>query len=169
MVDVTSDGSSSSALALAVAARCTGGRLVCVCRDIEALKQTKSQIEEFELGDVVSFRVGVDACEAVKQYKNIDFAVVDHRIKDCDELLFAMDMDPNWSVVVVSNLCSGRGRVVGAASSVHARKCRGGGIESATLPVGGGMEVTRIGKSISSRSRVSKRSTSKRTFLICEE
>ena len=163
MVDVPSDGSPPSTLALATAARCTSGRLICVCRDSEALSQTKSQIQELELGDVVSFRVGADVCEVVKQYKNIDFTVVDHRIKDCDELLFAMDMNPKGSVVVLSNLFSGRRRV--GASYVHARKCRGG-IESAILPVGDGMQVTKIGKNSGSCTRGKQEINTQEDFLL---
>lgn len=105
MLDIASDGLSPSTLALAIAARHTGGRLVCVCRDRdqESLKQTQSQIQNFNLGDVVHFVVG-DPCEVIKQYRNIDFAVVDHRIRDCEELLLEIDMNPNGSVVVLSNL-----------------------------------------------------------------
>lgn len=164
MLDITSDVSSPSTLALAIAAQHTGGRLICVCRDDhqqQPPKQTQSQIQDFDLSDSVHFVVG-DPREVVKQYKNIDFAVVDHRIRDCEELLLEMDMNPNGSVVVLSNLFRCRGR---PARASYVRRRSGGNIESAVLPIGHGMVVTRIGKVC--RRGSSKRS--KRTFLVYEE
>ncbi|ONK73151.1 uncharacterized protein A4U43_C04F27800 [Asparagus officinalis] len=170
MIDVTSDGVSPSTLALAIAARHTNGRLICVCPDRPSLAQAKSQLQGFGLQDAVDFQIG-DPCCVIKQYKNVDFAAVDHRIDNCDEVLFSLDMNPDGSIVVLSNLFRGGSssskRRVGAPNYVHMKKgsYRGRGIESAVLPVGGGMEVNRFGRAC----RSSRQKRSKRTFLVYEE
>ncbi|ONK73153.1 uncharacterized protein A4U43_C04F27820 [Asparagus officinalis] len=89
MVDITSHGVSPSALALAIAARHTNGRLICV--------------QGSGLQDAVDIQIG-DPCDVIKQYKNVDIAAVDHRIENCDEVLFSLDMNPDGSIVVLSNL-----------------------------------------------------------------
>lgn len=160
MVEITLDGFSSSTLALAIAARYTGGRLICMCHDQKSVVQTRSRIEDFNLFEVVHFEVG-DPREVIKKYKNIDFAVVDHRIDSCREVLLGVDMNPNGSVLVLSNLFheSCRGRASYADAKNNGRR-----FESVILPIGIGMEVTKIGNCIRSRSRKSKR-----TFVVHEE
>ncbi|KAL5995484.1 hypothetical protein ACLOJK_025546 [Asimina triloba] len=141
MVEIPSKGISPLTIALAVAAKYTGGRLICILHKQEALGETRPQsaIHDHEIEDVIEFVVG-DPCEVMKQYKKMDFVMVDGRVEDCLKLLRSIDLNPCGSVVVVSNLFHTKTR------PSYAQVVRGrAGIESVTLPVGEGMEVTKVG------------------------
>jgi len=166
MVDIASGGLSASTLALAVAAtHVGGGRLVCVRHEREAIEEIKAQVEALDLERVTELRVG-DPFEVMKQYKNIDFAVVDHRIRECLELLFAMEMNPSGSVVVVSNLFHGRRSV--RSCTAFGQMMRSAGNKSAVLPIGDGMEITRFTGNVNGGRRGVRKSC-KRTFMVYDE
>ncbi|KAG1328213.1 hypothetical protein COCNU_01G021470 [Cocos nucifera] len=163
-VDVESGGFSPCTLALAAAARHTGGCLVCVRHEQEEVDDSRSQIERFDLGDAVEFELGKPS-EVISQFKNIDFGLIDHMVEDCMEIFLAMDMNLGGSVVVVSNLFHGRRRV-GAS---YGQLVRGReGTKSVLLPIGEGMEVTRIRKDGMEKDWQACRKP-KRTFLVYEQ
>ncbi|KAJ0960719.1 hypothetical protein J5N97_001415 [Dioscorea zingiberensis] len=113
MVDISSVGISPLTLALAVAAKQTGGLLLCIRSHLQTLQETKTHLENFHLCDVVELKLG-NPSEVVKQYENIDFAVVDSRVVEgCSvSLFFALDasMNPDGSsVVVVNNIVGSHG------------------------------------------------------------
>ncbi|XP_042440142.1 uncharacterized protein LOC122025402 [Zingiber officinale] len=144
MVDVEDGGMSPSLLALAAAARQTGGRVVCVRREREAGERLGRQVERLGLADVVEWRVEGRPRESVEQIGGVDFAVVDGGMgeEDCEEAVAALDVGPRGAVVVVSNLFGG-GKS-GAAPEGGRRRVQRRGRSSVVLPFGGGMEVIRI-------------------------
>ncbi|KAJ6805657.1 uncharacterized protein M6B38_180235 [Iris pallida] len=173
LVDVAPAGVSSSTLALAIAARQTGGRLVCVrCGgegDEEGLEEARDAVDRFGLGDVVEFRAGADPCELIEALRDVDFAVVDQRVEGCAELFLRMDMNPGGSVVLVSNLFRGGRKRRASYAQTALLSGKGRDVESAVLPIGNGIEVTRIGKCRRRRSPERVVSSRKRTFVVHEE
>ncbi|XP_074588784.1 uncharacterized protein LOC141844683 [Curcuma longa] len=141
MVDVEPGLMSPSVIALAAAARQTGGRVVCVRREKEAGELLRRQAEGLGLADVVECRVAGRPGEAVERLRGVDFAVVDRGMgeEDCEEAVAAVDAGPRGAVVVVSNLFDG-GRSQQAAPAGGRTRGR----SSVVLPFGGGMEVIRI-------------------------
>lgn len=145
IADIGSGGASAITLGLAVAAQQTGGRLVCLRSDEETLESAKKQIENFGLAGATEFAVG-HPCDAVGRLRNVDFAVIDPNVlEECmEEVFLGIDMNPRGSIVVVSNVFQSRrlgGRVCSYARAVRER----GGVESVVvLPIGDGLEVTRI-------------------------
>lgn len=167
LLDIASGGMSAPTLALAIAARHAGGRLVCIRREREALEEIKEQLEALDLGDVCELKCG-EPRDVVEQYENVDFAVVDHRMRECMEVLFAMNINPKGSVVVVSNLFHGS-RVIGSTAFGQMMRGKGSGNKTEVLPIGDGMEITRIMANNSWRRRRSVRKSCKRTFMVYEE
>ena len=109
MVKITSEQEfSPSALALAIDVTYTRGHLICMCGDQTAAMQMTFQLEGFGLGDVVDFIIG-ELFEATKEFKDGDFAVVDTRIDDYEQVMFDMDMNPNGSMIVLINLFHQKG------------------------------------------------------------
>ncbi|CAL9108070.1 unnamed protein product [Musa textilis] len=141
MLDIESGGMSPSILALAAAARQTGGRLVCVRHEQAHIEALRRQIESLDLADVVECKRG-EPLESIRQLESVDFAVVDHRLEHCRELVSAIDVNPRGSVVVVSNLFQGRRAAASYGQLVKERAVA----KSVVLPFGEGMEVTRIGR-----------------------
>ncbi|RWW83309.1 hypothetical protein BHE74_00008191 [Ensete ventricosum] len=141
MVDIESGGMSPSILALAAAARQTGGRLVCLRHEQAHLEALRRQIESLNLEDVVECKRG-EPLESIRQLESVDFAVVDHRLEFCRELVSAIDVNPRGSVVVVSNLFHGRRATASYGQLVKERAVA----KSVVLPFGEGMEVTRVGR-----------------------
>ncbi|KAM0946454.1 putative S-adenosyl-L-methionine-dependent methyltransferase [Dioscorea sansibarensis] len=159
MADISSVPISPSTLALAVAAKQTGGLLLCIRPSPQTLQQTKTHLQNLHLFDVVDLKLG-NPCEVLKQYHNIDFVVINndhHHHQGCalSLLLLGLElsMNPNGpSVVVVMN---NGGKRSSSSSSLSSSSCghevvrglRGRGIhvESMTLPIGDhGMEVIKI-------------------------
>ncbi|KAJ0959784.1 hypothetical protein J5N97_000532 [Dioscorea zingiberensis] len=174
MVDISSVGISPLTLALAVAAKQTGGLLLCIRSHLQTLQETKTHLENFHLCDVVELKLG-NPSEVVKQYENIDFAVVDSRVVEgCSvSLFFALDasMNPDGSsVVVVNNIVGshgGRGHH-GRSYAQVVRGLRRRGVESVILPIGDGMEVIRTGKQLGDEHQVIRRRP-KRVFRVFED
>ncbi|XP_006852655.2 uncharacterized protein LOC18442374 [Amborella trichopoda] len=137
-----SNGVSPSTIALAAAARQTGGRLVCILPEPNTLDESKKAIKESGLKDMVEFKVG-DPFELVPRYENIDFSLVDCKSDDNVGLFKLLDVNPRRSVVVASNLSGSRKGVGGSVSSMKGKE----GVRTVTNPIGKGMEVTKIGKS----------------------
>lgn len=140
MVEVTS-GVSPSTIALAAAARHTGGKLVCIVPE-PMLAESKRVIKDTGLKDMVKFETG-NPFELLPKYKNIDFSLVDCNSDDNADLLKLLDVNPSMSVVVAANNLVGErkgleGRIKGGNNKVAVRSMK--------HPIGEGMEVTVIKK-----------------------
>nr|CAD1822323.1 unnamed protein product [Ananas comosus var. bracteatus] len=141
IVEVSSEASQST-IALAAAARQTGGRLVCILPEEESLAASREVINESGLDDMVEFKVG-NATELLPEYENIDFSLVDCKTNSYKDLLKLLDVNPEKSVVVANNLTEGREGLCGDVGKVR----DGAAVRSVKHPIGEGIEVTMIGKS----------------------
>ncbi|XP_042974285.1 uncharacterized protein LOC122305807 [Carya illinoinensis] len=140
MVEITSNDISPLTLALAVAAKQTGGRLVCIIHeDHDDIEKSKARLAENDLEDTIDFVHG-NPCEVISRYKNIDFAVIDCKLEDHIKLFKTINLNPSGSIVAVSNLQHRRDGI----SFAEVVKGRNIGVKSVTLPIGEGMELTRI-------------------------
>lgn len=141
MVEVTSEVSSST-VALAAAARQTGGKVVCILPELK-VNESKQAIEDSGLEDRVEFKTG-DPIEVLPNYENVDFSVVDCKMDDNKNLLETLDVNPKTSVVVTNNLpmVDGRKSVEGHMKGVE-KKAK---VRSIKHHIGNGMEITMIGK-----------------------
>lgn len=139
MVEVTCEVSTST-VALAAAARQTGGKVVCIVPEI-TLNESRQTIQDSGLNDMVEFRTG-NPIEVLPKYENIDFSVVDCQTDDNRKLLQKLDVNPKRSVVVANNLVQGRKGLGGHLKGVE-NKAK---VRSIKHPIGKGMEITMIGK-----------------------
>lgn len=148
IVEVTT-GVSPSTIALAAAARQTGGRLVCILPE-PVLAESKRVIKDSGLKDLVEFRTG-EPSELLPSYNNIDFSMVDCKNDDYPRLLNMLDVNPKRSMVVANNLMGDR---KGLEGHVRGMKSKSSAVRSMKNRIGKGMEVTVIGRSITcSKSR----------------
>ncbi|KAJ3694514.1 hypothetical protein LUZ60_009994 [Juncus effusus] len=138
IVEVSPEASNST-IALAAAARQTGGRLVCILPQQESLQSSKEVIQECGLNDMVEFQVG-DPLELLPKYENVDFSLVDCNNESYKDLLKLIDVNPDKSVVVANNLKEG-GEGLG-------RETVGEEVRTEKHLIGDGMEVTMIGKNV---------------------
>ncbi|XP_042001466.1 uncharacterized protein LOC121750881 isoform X1 [Salvia splendens] len=136
IVQVTSEVSPFT-VALAAAARQTGGKLVCILPESELIK-SRETIEELGLSDMVEFKTG-DPAQVLLNYESVDFSLVDSKANDYDRLQESLDVNLKRSVVVTSNLLDGGKGLGGCLKRVER-------VRSMTHPIGRGMEVTMIGK-----------------------
>lgn len=152
MVQVTShQGINPLTLALAVAAKHTGARFVCILHHLQGIKDCKAQLSCYDLEDAVEFVHG-HPCEVIKELKNIDVAVIDCKFGDYLRLFKTIDVNPRGSIAVVSNLPK-RKNGVGFGEVIRGRK----GVECVTRCIGEGMELTRVGSSCNPQSKIYKR------------
>lgn len=79
MVEVASEVSSLT-VALAAAARQTGGKVVCIIPESK-LNESKQVIEDSGLEDMVEFETG-NPVEVLPNYENVDFSVFDCKMDD---------------------------------------------------------------------------------------
>ncbi|KAL3615716.1 hypothetical protein CASFOL_041377 [Castilleja foliolosa] len=140
IVEVTSEVSSST-VALAVAARQTGGKLICILPEPNLTKSQKA-IDDSGLSEMVEFNT-CDPAEALVNYKNIDFSLVDCKSRDYAKLLESLGVNPKRSVVVANNLLEGEKGLEGHLRGVENETK----VRSMKHPIGRGMEITMIGKS----------------------
>lgn len=146
IVEACSSASPTSTIGLAAAARQTGGRLVCILpakADDDTLAET---IKDLGLEDTTEFVIG-DAMELLPKYKNVDFALIDSKLtEDYQGLFTLLNLNPSRAVVVANNLFDRK------ATTAYARTLkRKLGAKSVTLPIGKGIEVTRIGTDYNNR------------------
>ncbi|CAM8940431.1 unnamed protein product [Rhodiola kirilowii] len=141
-------------LALAVAAKQTGGQFVCILPTHHQLQSCESHvsIRYPELKDAIKFMSGDDPCEIMTSFdRHVDFVVInDSEFEEHLRLLEVMmrkqpGINGRRSVVhVVERLgrsSKGTGRVVSFGEAVRGRE---GVVDSVSLPVSGGVELTRI-------------------------
>jgi predicted O-methyltransferase YrrM len=138
IVEVTS-GVSPSTIALAAAARQTGGRLVCILPEPD-LAASRNIIKDVGLKDLVEFRTG-DPSQLLQSYENIDFSLVDCKNDDYTRLLKLLDVNPRKSVVVANNLVGKKKGLEGHLRGILEEKVA---VRSMKNPIGKGMEVTMI-------------------------
>jgi predicted O-methyltransferase YrrM len=140
IVEVTSSPASSSTIALAAAARQTGGKLVCILPE-PVLDESKESIKNSGLKDQVEFRTE-DPSKLLPRYENIDFSLVDCKDESYAMLLNLLDVNPVRSVVVANNLVGDRKGLEGRVR----RKDEKVAVRSVKHPIGKGMEVTMISR-----------------------
>ncbi|KAM3344000.1 hypothetical protein P3S68_026091 [Capsicum galapagoense] len=139
MVEVTSEVSPST-VALAAAARQTGGKLVCIIPE-QKLDKTQKVIEETGLNDMVEFKTG-DPVDVLPNYENVDFSLVDCKAKNYDMLIEKLDVNQERSVVIANNVERKKG-VKGKLKKVVQNEVK---VRSTKHPIGKGLEVTMIEK-----------------------
>jgi predicted O-methyltransferase YrrM len=125
-----------STIALAAAARQAGGRLISI--EIEAGRQElgRRRLKELGLGDYVEF-VLADAGQVLGQYEGLEFVLIDCEKEDYQRFLGLLKLSPG-AVVVADNIVShGLRQYVEAVRGYP-------GVESVTLPIGKGLEVSRF-------------------------
>lgn len=125
-----------STIALAVAARQTAGRLVSI--ELEPGRQEKARrtVTALELSGRVEF-VLADAATVLARYSGLDFVLIDCEKKDYIRFLDMLRLAPG-AVVVADNILSH-----GLWDYVRNVRSRSG-VESVTLPIGKGLEVSRF-------------------------
>jgi predicted O-methyltransferase YrrM len=125
-----------STIALAAAARQTAGRLVSI--EIEAHRQERARrtLEELGLSDRVEF-VLADAATVLERYEGLELVLIDCEKEDYVRFLGMLRLAPGALVVADNILSHGLWDYV---RSVRSRS----GVESITLPIGKGLEVSRF-------------------------
>ncbi|XP_073004029.1 uncharacterized protein [Typha latifolia] len=168
LLNVECGGFSPLTLALAVAARHGGGRLVCIRADQQDAQDIEKHTERFDLGDVSEIEMG-EPREVVKRYEDVEFAVVDRNVEGCVDALSGIKVKPSGGVVVVSNIAlEERGEEEEGTLYARVVKSRGGDIESVVLPICGGLEVAKMGRFRGGRGRRHPPRRSGKTFLVYE-
>jgi predicted O-methyltransferase YrrM len=126
-----------STIALAAAARETGGRLISI--EIEPQRQAEAQetLARLGLGSFVDF-ICADAAEILPREADLDLALIDCEKEDYVRFFDLLRMR-SGAIVVADNIISH------SLSSYVAHVRRPAGVESITLAVGKGLEVTRVG------------------------
>ena len=126
-----------STIALAAAARQTGGRLVSL--EIEPARQAESKATLADLGlDGYVDYVLADAGTVLDQYAGLQFVLIDCEKDDYIRFFDALQLAPGAVVVADNILSHDLFDYVGHVRAVP-------GVQSVTLPVGKGLEVSRIG------------------------
>jgi predicted O-methyltransferase YrrM len=125
-----------STIALASAARQTGGRLVSI--EIEPVRQAEAKRTIGALGLLsgVEF-VLADAATVLERYDGLQFALIDCEKEDYARFLGMLRLAPGAVVVADNILSHGLWDYVRHVRSLP-------GVESITLPVGKGLEVSRF-------------------------
>lgn len=123
-----------STIALAAAARATGGNLTSI--EIEPHRQAEARetVNGLGLGAYVSFVLG-DAAEVLPKLEEMSFVLIDCEKEDYIRFYDMLALRPA-AVVVADNIISHDMR--GYVEHVRSRS----GVESVTLPIGKGLEVT---------------------------
>jgi predicted O-methyltransferase YrrM len=125
-----------STIALAAAARATGGRVVSI--EIEPVRQhlSRTRLESLNLARHVDF-VLADAGTVLERYGDLEFVLIDCEKSDYTRFLGMLRLAPG-ALVVADNILS-------HGLQDYVRAVRGyAGVESVTLPVGQGLEVSRF-------------------------
>ncbi|KAJ8759555.1 hypothetical protein K2173_007179 [Erythroxylum novogranatense] len=155
IMEITSEGLTALTMALAVAAKHTGGHLLCIVlhnHDQDSHQRQHSNFIPTELEDVIELVYGYPY-EVMIQCKNIDFLVVDGKLEDQLNLFQMIDLNPKGSVIVRHNLAYSEKR--SGLSQVW--KGSYNTVDSVTLPMGEGMELTKVGSMKKLQNRRYKR------------
>lgn len=147
IVEVTYSCVSLSTIALAVAARQTGGKLICILPE-SFLNESKQVISNSGLIDQVEFRTE-DPTNLLPYYENIDFFLVDCKKENYTMLLNLLSFNPRRSIVVANNLLGDKKGLGGYLRKKDEKIA----VKSLKHPLGNGMEVTKISKNDESGKR----------------
>lgn len=130
-----------STIALAAAARQTAGRLVSIELEPSRQDESRQMLKALGLSDRVDF-VLADAATVLNRYEGLEFALIDCEKEDYVRFLAMLRLAPG-AVVVADNILSHE-----LWDYVrHVRSLTG--VESVTLPIGKGLEVSRfLGKPV---------------------
>jgi predicted O-methyltransferase YrrM len=125
-----------STIALAAAARQTGGRLISL--ELEPARQAESKrtLADLDLADRVDY-VLADAGTVLHQYDGLQFVLIDCEKEDYVRFFDLLRLAPGAIVVADNILSHDLWDYVRHVRAVP-------GIESVTLPVGKGLEVSRL-------------------------
>ncbi len=125
-----------STIALASAAQRTQGQLISL--EIEPMRQAESKntIAALHLDEFVDFRLG-DAAAVLPTLTALEFVLIDCEKEDYIRFFDMLQMHPGC-IVVADNILSHRL----TKYVTHVRSLPG--VESVTLPIGQGLEITRI-------------------------
>ena len=125
-----------STIALAAAARRTDGRLVSI--EIEPARQAESKrtLTDLGLADRVDY-VLADAADVLDRYAGLQFVLIDCEKDDYVRFFDRLQLAPG-AIVVADNILSHG--LVDYVRHVRARP----GLRSVTLPIGKGLEVSRL-------------------------
>lgn len=132
-------GPVATSIGLAVAARHTCGRHVCIVSDE---RSKSSYVEAMAVAGVPSTVIVGDAEEAMEGLSGIDFLVVDSKRKDFARVLRYAKLNHKGAILACKNACkrpiSGFrwNRVLGKETRV---------VRSVVLPVGQGLDIAHIG------------------------
>jgi len=124
-----------STIALAAAARATGGTLVSIEIEPDRQAESKRTIGDLGLSDHVDFLLG-DAATVIPTLEEVSFVLIDCEKEDYVRFFDMLALGPG-AVVVADNVLS-------HDLSAYVRHVRSRpGVECMTIPVGKGLEVTR--------------------------
>ena len=125
-----------STIALAVAAKATQGRVISL--EIEPIRQAESKqtVARLGLSDFVDFRLG-DAAQTLPELSDLEFVLIDCEKHDYVRFFDMLRMHPG-GIVVADNVVSHQ--LSAYVTHVQSRP----GAQSVTLPVGQGLEITRV-------------------------
>lgn len=125
-----------STIALAAAAHATGGKVISL--EIEPIRQAESKqtIARLGLGNFVDFRLG-DAAQVLPELIDLEFVLIDCEKDDYVRFFDMLRMHPG-GLIVADNILSHQ--LTAYASHVQSRP----GAKSITLPIGQGLEITRV-------------------------
>ncbi|KAK6246629.1 hypothetical protein SCA6_009719 [Theobroma cacao] len=142
IVEITTQGVTPLTVALGVAAKQSGGQLICILVDDDGDDHRHVDVGSMTTGldHVMKLVRGISPCEMLMQLNNVDFAVIDCKFHGYLKLFREVDVNPSASTVIVHNLHRTKAGV-SFAQIVKRTK----GVESVTLPIGEGIELTRIG------------------------
>jgi predicted O-methyltransferase YrrM len=125
-----------STIALAAAARQTAGRLVSIEMEPRRQSEARRTLGLLGLSEHVEF-VLADAATVLGQYEDLEFVLIDCEKEDYIRFLGMLRLAPG-SVIVADNILSH-----GLWDYVRHVRSRTG-VESMTLPIGKGLEVSRF-------------------------
>ena len=125
-----------STIALAAAARATGGRLVSI--EVEPSRQelSRQRVAGLGLSGQVDF-VLADAGHVLAQYDELEFVLIDCEKEDYERFLSLLRLAPGAIVVADNILSHNLDKYVSAVRAYP-------GVESLTLAIGKGLEVSRF-------------------------
>ncbi|XP_060174354.1 uncharacterized protein LOC132605106 [Lycium barbarum] len=144
ILEITTECITPFTIALAMAAKLSGGRLICVLPYHKSNNVDLKLPHHEELKNVIEFVVGKNPNEVIKKFKKVDFLVIDCKFGDHLKLWKnnLEVMNPKGCVVVTRNnniggICT---RKVCFSEIIKGKK----GIECVTMPIGEGIELTKI-------------------------
>jgi predicted O-methyltransferase YrrM len=127
-----------STVALAAAARARGGKLTSIEREPVRQAEARQTIDSLGLSEWVDFVLG-DAAGLLPKIEEVPFALIDCEKEDYVRFFDMLTLGPG-SVVVADNILSHD------LTDYVAHVRRRPRVESMTLPIGKGLEITRISK-----------------------